>query len=186
MTEKEKSDIANRAREMDDIITKAREASAQAGAAVFTKDFDNEASKLAERAGNWLWAAALFGLAALFVAVFSWFWTQTGLDSVQLWQKVASKIVALSILFSATFWCGRVYKALMHQSAMNRHRALSLQTFQAFIAAASDVQTKDAVLRETTRAIFAPGICGYVDVGTAATESESKIIEIAKSIAPSK
>ncbi len=50
---------------MDDIIAKAREASAQAGAAVFSKDFDKEATKLAEKAEKWLTATALFGLAAL-------------------------------------------------------------------------------------------------------------------------
>ncbi len=44
---------------MDDIIAKAREASAQAGAAVFSKDFDKEATKLAEKAEKWLTATAL-------------------------------------------------------------------------------------------------------------------------------
>jgi hypothetical protein len=103
-----------------------------------------------------------------------------------MWQKVASKVVILSILLTATLWCGRVYKALMHQSAMNRHRALSLQTFQAFTAAASDLQTKDAVLLEATRAIFAPCATGYVESGTASADSESRVIEIVKSIVPKK
>ena len=182
MIDKAKTDIEKKAKDIDEIIIKAREASAQAGAAVFTKDFDTEAKDIAKRAGNWLWASGILGVATLAVAALTWFWTQEGLSTIQLWQKVASKIVALSVLLTATFWCGRVYKALMHQSTINRHRALSLQTFQAFVAAGSDTQTKDAVLREATRCIFSAGLTGYVDSGSAAAESDSKIIEVCKSI----
>ncbi len=183
---KAKGEIEIKAKEIDDIITKAREASAGAGAAVFTRDFNEEATKLSDKATKWLIAAAALGLATLVVAVLTWFWTHAGLDSGQIWQKVASKFIALSILLTATLWCGRVYKALMHQSAMNRHRALSLQTFQAFTAAASDIQTKDAVLLEATRSIFAQGITGYVDSASSSADSEARIIEIVKSIVPKK
>lgn len=186
MVEKAKGEIETKTKEIDNIITKAREASAAAGAAVFTRDFDNEAAKLSDKADNWLIAAAALGLATLIIAGLTWFWTQQGLDSGQIWQKVVSKFIVLSILLTATLWCGRVYKALMHQSAMNRHRALSLQTFQAFTAAASDVQTKDAVLLETTRSIFAPGITGYVDAASTSADSEARVIEIVKSIVPKK
>lgn len=186
MVKKAKAEIEIKAKEIDDIITKAREASAGAGAAVFTRDFNGEATKLSDKATKWLIAAAALGLATLVVAVLTWFWTHAGLDSGQIWQKVASKFIALSILLTATLWCGRVYKALMHQSAMNRHRALSLQTFQAFTAAASDIQTKDAVLLEATRSIFAQGITGYVDSASSSADSEARIIEIVKSIVPRK
>lgn len=186
MVEKAKQEIETKVKEIDNIITKAREASAAAGAAVFTQDFDKEATQLSDKATKWLIAAAALGLATFVIAVLTWFWTQAGLDSGQVWQKVASKFIVLSILLTATLWCGRVYKALMHQSAMNRHRALSLQTFQAFTAAASDVQTKDAVLLEATRSIFAQGVTGYVDSASTPTDSEARVIEIVKSIIPKK
>jgi hypothetical protein len=186
IVEKAKGDIEKKTKEIDDIIIKAREASASAGAAVFTQDFSKEAGDLSIKAARWLKATAMLGIATLSVAALTWFWTQAGLDTGQMWQKIASKVVVLSILLTATLWCGKVYKALMHQSAMNRHRALSLQTFQAFTAAASDLQTKDAVLFETARAIFAPCATGYVESGTASGDSESRIIEIVKSIGPKK
>lgn len=181
-----KGEIENKAKEIEDIITKAREASAGAGAAVFTKDFDKEATILSDNASKWLIATALLGIATLIIAVLTWFWTPGGLDQGQIWQKVASKFIVLSILLTATLWCGKVYKALMHQSTINRHRALSLQTFQAFLAASSDVQTKDAVLIETTRSIFAQGITGYVESASSSSEPDSRVIEIVKSIVPNK
>ena len=149
---------------------------------MFTQDFDREATKLSDNARKWLVAAAVLGSATFVMAVLTWFWTQAGLDSGQIWQKVASKFIVLSILVTATLWCGRIYKALMHQSATNRHRALSLQTFQAFSSAASDVQTKDAVLLETTRSIFSQCMTGYVDSASASLDSEARVIEIVKSI----
>jgi hypothetical protein len=186
MVEKAKGEIETKAKEIDNIITKAKEASAGAGAAVFTHEFNNEATKLSGQAEKWLIAIASLGLVTLIVAVLTWFWTQQGLDIGQIWQKVASKFIVLSILITATLWCGKIYKALMHQSAMNRHRALSLQTFQAFTAAASDIQTKDAVLLEATRSIFTQGITGYVDSASTSADSEARVIEIVKSIAPKK
>lgn len=181
MVDKAKEDIETKKKEIDDIVTKAREASAAAGAAVFTQDFDREATKLSDNATKWLIAAAILGVATIGVAVLTWFWTQAGLDSGQIWQKVASKFIILSIFLTATLWCGRIYKALMHQSAMHRHRALSLQTFQAFSSAASDNQTKDAVLLEVTRSIFSQGVTGYVDSASTSADSE-RVIEIVKRI----
>lgn len=183
MVEKAKGEIENKKKEIDDIITKAREASASAGAAVFTQDFDRESIKLSDNATRWLITTTVLGSVTLIVAVLTWFWSPTGLDTGQIWQKVASKFIILSILLTATMWCGKIYKALMHQSVINRHRALSLQTFQAFSSAASDVQTKDAVLLETTRSIFSQCMTGYVDSASASADSDARVIEIVKSIA---
>ena len=69
----------------------------------------------------------------------------------------------------------------MHQSTTNKHRALSLQTFQAFSSAAADVQTKEAVLLETTKAIFSLSPSGYIDSKGGGSEQGIRIVEFAKS-----
>ncbi|MEI8140611.1 MAG: hypothetical protein WCI03_12180 [bacterium] len=179
--ENAKAYAKGKAKEIDDITIKAREASAAAGAAVFTQDFNNESDKLEQRALPWLKWGIVCGIATLIAAVLSWFWTQDKLDNGQIIQKIASKVIALSVLATATIWCGRMYKALRHQAVTNRHRALALQTFQAFSAAATDNQTKNAVLLEATRSIFALQSTGLVD--PSAEESSTSIIEIAKAAA---
>lgn len=175
-----KKDIAEKKKEIDLIIVKTREASASAGAAVFTQDFAREAEKQDTAANRWLKATAALAVLTMISAGLMWYFSEPNLDYGQLTQKFGTKLAILIVLFTATVWCGRTYRALMHQSSMNRHRALSLQTFQAFSSAAADTGTKDAVLLETTRAIFTVGATGYLDGKTGGHDSDIRIIEVAK------
>jgi hypothetical protein len=176
-----KETIKVRQSEIETIITQAREASAAAGAAVFTQDFKNEARLLDDQAITWLKMTAALAFATLAFAVAVWLFPVNGDDTPAIFQRFGGKLAALVALFTATLWCGRTYKALKHLSTVNRHRALSLQTFQAFSHAASDYATKDAVLMETTRAVFGGVPTGYLD-GKGGPEQDFKIIEIVKSL----
>jgi hypothetical protein len=176
-----KTTIAARQSEIEGIITQAREASAAAGAAVFTHEFKGEAKSLDEQAQKWLYGTAGGVLFTLIFAVAVWLFPITGDDATTVIQRFGGKLAALVVLFTATLWCGRTYKALKHLSTVNRHRALSLQTFQAFSHAASDDFTKDAVLMEATRAIFGSTATGYLDQ-KGGSESDLKIVEIARTL----
>ncbi len=88
------------------------------------------------------------------------------------------------MLITATTWSAKNYRSLKHLGFVNRHRALSLRTLQAFTAAASDEQSKDAVLVEATKAVFNAGATGYLDGSASSVSSEQtiKVVESAKSI----
>jgi hypothetical protein len=174
--------IEQRAKEIDEIITKAREASAAAGAAVFTQDFQRAADEMNATAGKWLRGTAVTAVLTLLTALGMWHWTEPGLDQSQLFQKLSTKLVVLAVLFTATVWCGKNYRALKHLATINRHRALSIQTLQAFSAAASDVHTKDAVLLEASRAVFGNVPTGYVEGGSG--DSDVKVVELARNFLP--
>jgi hypothetical protein len=175
-----KTSIEDRQSEIDNIVTKAREASAAAGAAVFTKDFDDEAKTLSATAKKWLHATIVAGVLTTFLAFLAFFLVESGLDTGEIIQKSAARLAVLAIFFTGTLWCGRIYKALLHQSSINRHRALSLQTFQAFSSAASDDGTKDAVLMEATRAVFGNVPTGFLDQSGASTPQGLQVVEIAR------
>lgn len=175
-----KAAIETKQGEMEAIITKAREASASAGAAVFTHDFANESTEQRRVAKHWLVTAAGLAVVTAVVAGLMWYFVEPAGAPGVLTQKLGTKVAVLVVLFSATVWCGRMYRALMHQATINRHRALSLQTFQAFLAAASDVDTKDAVLLEATHAIFTVGKTGYLDSKSNEVDSGVKILEVTK------
>jgi len=164
-----KNDIEDTHLEIAGIITKAREASVAAGAAVFTQDFLRESKTLNSSAEKWLRATAFLALLTAIASGAMWYWVEAGLDNSQLLQKFGSKVAILAVLFTATLWCGRIY------------RALSLQTFQAFSSAAADVQTKEAVLLETTKAIFSLSPSGYIDSKGGGSEQGIRIVEFAKS-----
>lgn len=178
-----KQSISDKESEVQEIVIKAREASAAAGAAVFTQDFLKESSALRDSAMKWLRITGYFAFGTIAIALTMWFFTEAGLDKGQLWQKLGTKIAILGILISSTFWCGKIYKALMHQATINKHRALSIQTLQAFSAAVENVAAKDAVVVEATRAVFGNVPTGYID-SPQTNDSDVKIFEIAKSIIP--
>ena len=179
-----KESISKKEEEIQDIIIKAREASAAAGAAVFTKDFERESITLKESAKKWLVTTSILAIVTAIVAFYMWSQTEPNLDQGQILQKLGTKLVLLGLLISSTFWCGRVYKALMHQSSINRHRALSIQTLQAFSSAVTDPSAKDAVVVEATRAVFGNVPTGYIDSRQSSSDGEVKIFEIAKNVLP--
>jgi len=174
--------VSGRKESIEKIIEAARIAAASAGAVAFTKDFDEESRKFDHDAKRWLIAAGLLALVTLGAAGAMWELTEPGLDNGQLFQKVSSRLVILAVLLSATIWCGRNYKTLKHLKIINRHRALSLLTLQAFSASAADTQTKDAILLEATKAVFGNVPTGYIDGGDG--DSDLKIVEVARSILP--
>ncbi len=170
------------ASEMEEIIAKAREASAKAGAAVFTKDFENVAGKMEKSAKIWLRGTIGAAFVTVVVALGMWFWTESGLDQGQIFQKIGTKMVILAVLLTGTIWCGRNYRALKHLAIINNHRANSIRTLQAFSNAAAQTQTKDAVLMEATRAVFGNVPTGFI--GQTSSDSDLKVIEVARNILP--
>ena len=177
-----KKKIAARDAEMEDIIAKAREVSAAAGAAVFTKDFENVAGKMEKSARIWL--GTTIGVAFATVGVAFWMWNKTegGLDQGQIFQQIGTKMFILAVLLTGTIWCGRNYKALKHLAIINNHRANSIRTLQAFSSAAAQTQTKDAVLMEATRSVFGNVPTGFI--GQTSSDSNLKVIEVARNILP--
>lgn len=173
-------DVEVKKKQVDDIIAAAREASGRAGVAVFTKDFADQATTLKADAKNWLQAtAALAGITVVAAVVSAFVPLPKDATNVTALHFMTSKLVALLVLLTATIWCGRIYKATLHQASLNQHRAHALTTFQAFVKAASDDSTKDAVLLETTRSIFSAGSSGYLD-GAESSVDTTKVLEIFK------
>jgi hypothetical protein len=170
---------------LDGIIHAARDASASVGVAHFTADFTGTATNLETAAGNWLIATAILGAVTVAGAVaFPFIFTATGdVFDMKTLQLFTSKLVALGGLFTAAIWCGHMYKATKHQAAINTHRGNALKTFQAFIAATTDDQTRNAVLMETTRSIFAMVNTGYLDAVENPGDGALKILEVVKTAA---
>lgn len=171
------------ASEMEEIIAKAREASAKAGAAIFTQDFKKVANEMEKSAKNWLVATSILAFLTLGTSAGLWYWTESGLDQGQIFQKIGTKMVVLAVLLTGTIWCGRNYRALKHLATINNHRAISIRTLQAFSNAAAQTQTKDAVLMEATRAVFGNVPTGFIGQQTS-SDSDLKVIEVARNILP--
>lgn len=178
------ADILKKQDEIDTIVSAAREAAASVGVAHFSGQFEKTAVGLDENAKTWMTVTAVFASATLIAAAaipMALPMSDTPVLTPHDVQIFTSKLVVLGILFAATVWCGRLYKAAKHQAAMNRHRGDALKTFQAFVKASGDEQTRNAVLLETTRSIFSVTRTGYLDGAESSGDGPIKIIEIVKS-----
>lgn len=168
--------------EMEGILSAAREAAAEVGVAHFTKVFSTEAGDNDKSAGGWLKFTALAAGITLVTSVAFLYWTlpdtATTLQSIQ---HSASKLILLGILISVSTWSGGQYRTARHNQALNKHRANSLLTFQAFSQAASDGQTKDAVLLEATRAIFGLASTGYTKEQSGGSGGVTQVLELIRS-----
>lgn len=169
--------------EIADIIRAAREASAGAGVATFTRDFATQADALETTARSWLIATGVLVVATIAAAVLWPLAFPVGADAAiaQLAQYFTSKVVVLGLLLTASIWCGRLYRASKHQAATCAHRANALLTFQAFVKASDNETTRDAVLLETTRSIFAIAPSGYLEAVESSPDVGSKVLEVFKS-----
>ena len=186
VTEQEKSRIAMMG-EIEGTLEKIRRAAQEVGVAQHAVHFKNEA-KDHNDAARW-WLAATVGLAAVtilfggasliyFVEIFQ------SLTTSQTIQLAIAKLIIFSVLFSGVLWNGRIYRAHRHNFVINKHRQNALSTFETFVKAAGDEQTKSAVLLQATQCIFSPQHSGYIS-----KESEStnypQVLEIIRGIAGS-
>ena len=150
--------------EIDKIAESARVAAGEAGAAEFTHEFREEATVGERRSRKWLWVTAILSALALALAVVLMF----GLfvePPATVWEAIyglGGRVIAISVLFYAAVWSGRIVLANMHLASVNKHRAVSIQTLQAFHKAAEDAAAKDAVVLEAARAVYENVPSGYI------------------------
>ncbi len=148
-----------------DTLEKVRQAAAEVGVAQHAVHFEDQAKEHLKNSKKWIIITAVLGLIALSFGIASIFILTARLStmtSVQSIQLVIAKLIIFSILYSATLWSARIYKAQWHNYVINKHRHNALKTFETFVKAASDTQTKDTVLLQATRSIFSCQPSGFI------------------------
>lgn len=170
----------NNNNEIKEILNAAKNASSAIGSLPFSKLFKDKTEELSISADKWLKATIAFSVLTILSSLIYLSIPIGDKSNIEIYNAVSSKLILFLVLVGGTVWCGRIYKSLKHQEATNSHRATAIQTFEAFIAATKDTATQQAVLLETTRAIFAHTDTGLIP-NSDASGSETKIIEMLKS-----
>lgn len=168
----------------ENLVEEVRKIVQEAGVSQHAIHFKQEAEAHESAAKPWLTVTAWLGGFTVLVGfglLITYLIISPNLTATQSLQLAISKIVIFSAMLSATFWTGRTYRAHRHNAVLNRHRQNALATFQAFAKAASDDQTKNAVLLQATQCIFSPQQTGYV-TGESETGNFSQILEIVRSV----
>ena len=169
--------------EIDKAVQAARAAAGEAGAAEFTHEFRKEVDAVEKRSKQWLWPTGIFSAFALALSILLMLGL-LGAAPTDTWEavyKFGGRVIAISVLFYAAVWSGRVVLANMHLASVNKHRAVSLQTLQAFHKAAEDPAAKDAVVIEAARAVYENVPSGYIGRQATGQGTGARTLEVVRS-----
>ena len=143
-----------------------KRAAAEVGVSQHSTQFQDEADQQESTSKRWLWSVAVTGAVTVVLAVLNVLWlygslTKEKLDVGQAVQLSVAKLVLFSVLYFGLVWLARMYRSACHNRVVNQHRANALQTFETFVNAAGDQQTKEAVLLRATDSIFGHQASGF-------------------------
>lgn len=175
-----KKNIDNILNDAQEALSAIKQASGEIGAEKFAESFDKESVKLNKGARLWLLVTAV--LAFISFTTFNGFLeNQPSIYSTPTAIiYISSRVFIMTLLISATFWCGNMYKIIKHQAAANKFKANALNTFQTFVENTENPDIKDAVLLETTKAIFTEYSTGLIGQDDANKYKPMNIVEIMK------
>lgn len=127
----------------------------------FENLYSAKAKELNDSSRWWLGATAVFTLFILGI-VWYYFIEHPTIEN-NIIQGTISRIVIVAVLLTAAAWCGKNYRSIKHLENIYDFKSNALGTFKAFRDSADDEVIKDAILRETTKAIFEQAPTGYLD-----------------------
>jgi hypothetical protein len=165
-------------------LEQVRRAAAEVGVAQHAVHFKQEAAGHLAQSKSWLKATG--GLAAITLVLSIWTvyyyaTTAVSMTTTQSLQLAVAKVILFSLLYFGMVWSARMYRSQWHNHVINKHRQNALSTFETFVKAASDDQTKNAVLIQATHCIFSPQATGFVAHDSDATASP-QILEIVRGV----
>ncbi len=144
-------------------LNAVKEQAAEAGVSTNAQIFLTDSANHSKIARKWLYATIVSSfitfVAAIVFVVLSFIYTPSTTASAI--QYVVSKVILLSTLSFAIYWCAQNYKSHKHNETSNKHRANALMTFRAFVEGADDSRIKDAVLMHAAQAAFSNRQTGY-------------------------
>jgi hypothetical protein len=181
--------IETAVREVQRLLEVSRDAAAEIGISQHAQHFAQESTNHQRSSWAWLAATVTFALVTGVLAYLNYRYAQLAamqspaaeISASVGAQLIVAKIVGFSLLLSATVWCGRIYRAHRHNYVVNRHRQNALSSFEAFVHATSDEQTRNAVLLRATESIFAQQHSGFVS-GEVEGGSTPQLIELVRTV----
>lgn len=179
-------EFAQKKYELDIIIDAVKKAAQEVGVTQHSINFESASKKYKFLSYIWLAAISITTIIIICASLFA-FNSPIEIElndtyaSYRFIQAAIARFTALFTLLIVLFWEVRNYNATQHNFTINQNKQNALSTFETFVSAARDEETKNAVLIQTTRAIFSNLPSGYLK-NESADDGSSQIIEIAKSV----
>lgn len=177
--------LGRTAREVEEVLENVKTAAAEVGVAQHSTHFHEEAEE--HRRASRFWLGSFIALSVV-GALYSLWYFQRNLQSLDAspywWTHVGyfgSRLLVLSIIFFGIAWSASNFKSHKHNEVINRHRQNALRTFETFVKATQEKETRDAVLLAATKSIFEGQSSGYLSSEHEQVPS-STIVEILRNV----
>ncbi len=169
----------NTIKEADELLKTLKETASESGVTKYSEIFAIEAKENKIKANHWLIATVILGLFSIVIAYF--FLTIRPASNEPSYYEIIhfalTKIIVFSILYYLLVLFVKNYNAQRHNYVVNKHRQNALTTFGTFVSSTKDIDTKNAVLLQTTHSIFSAQTSGYLK-NDVEPEPSQKLIEI--------
>lgn len=172
--------------ELNKILDAVKKAAHEVGITQHTVNFEEASKKYQTLSKYWMWSIISTGLIIILLSLYIFnlpieIEANDPYASYRFIQAAVARFTALFTLILLLFWEVRNYNAAQHNYTINQNKQNALSTFETFVSAARDEETKNAVLMQTTKAIFSNLPSGYLK-NESGDDGSSQIIEIARGI----
>ena len=136
------------------------------------------------KAGKSIWFYGIIGIsiAIMIYSSVTFWWCPIVLEEPYLYrfaQAILPRFTGLIVLFYILVICSKNYRAQSHNYIINKNKQNALSTFETFVKATSNEEIRNAVLLQTTKAIFSNPKSGYLKED-GSDDEPTQIIEIVK------
>lgn len=172
--------------ELNKILDAVKKAAHEVGITQHTVNFEEASKKYQTLSKYWMWSIISTGLIIILLSLYIFnlpieIEANDPYAPYRFIQAAVARFTALFTLILLLFWEVRNYNAAQHNYTINQNKQNALSTFETFVSAARDEETKNAVLMQTTKAIFSNLPSGYLK-NESGDDGSSQIIEIARGI----
>lgn len=171
-------------KQTDEIIAAVQKAAHSVGVTNHTVNFQEAADSFEKGKNHWVWWILGLSVAIVGYSLGSFWLCPIQLEEPYLYhflQAALPRLTGLAVLFYGLTICSRNYRSQSHNYIVNKNKQNALSTFETFVKASNDEEIRNAVLLQTTKAIFSNPQSGYLKEDSSSDDS-AQIIEIVKDV----
>lgn len=170
--------------EIQETLAAVKKAAAEVGVTQHTTNFKDAADAFETGKKSWAITIGSLLLVIIMYSFIAFWYCPIEMKEPYFYvflQAALPRFTGLVALFYALFVATSNYKAQAHNYIVNKNKQNALSTFETFVKASDNDEIKNAVLLQTTKAIFSNTQSGYLKNESMGDEG-SQIIEIVKDV----